>query len=132
MESQPTHSLIRCKAILSPRATTPLPQSLQDHGASGEPAPGLSWGQPQSVSQGASPCTMYRAARSSPPPAACRWPRSFHGALAQGKIKPGADTALVVVDVQNCFMPGGSLAVKGGDEIVPLINKIAKASRTWC
>jgi nicotinamidase/pyrazinamidase len=49
------------------------------------------------------------------------------GALAQGKIKPGADSALVVVDVQNCFTPGGSLAVKGGDEIVPLINKIAKA-----
>lgn len=47
--------------------------------------------------------------------------------FAQGKIKPGADAALVVVDVQNCFTPGGSLAVKGGDEIVPLINKIAKA-----
>jgi nicotinamidase/pyrazinamidase len=47
-------------------------------------------------------------------------------ALAQGKIKPGADAALVVVDVQNCFLPGGSLAVKAGDEIVPLINKIAK------
>jgi nicotinamidase/pyrazinamidase len=29
--------------------------------------------------------------------------------------------------VQNCFIPGGSLAVKGGDEIVPLINQIAKA-----
>jgi nicotinamidase/pyrazinamidase len=48
------------------------------------------------------------------------------GALAQGKIKPGPDTAFVVVDVQNCFTPGGSLAVKGGDEIVPLINKIAR------
>ena len=32
----------------------------------------------------------------------------------------------IVVDVQNCFTPGGSLAVEGGDEIVPLINKIAK------
>jgi nicotinamidase/pyrazinamidase len=31
-----------------------------------------------------------------------------------------------VIDVQNCFIPGGSLAVKGGDEIVPLINQIAK------
>ena len=47
-------------------------------------------------------------------------------AWAQGKIKPGPDAALLVVDVQNCFIPGGSLAVKGGDEIVPLINKIAK------
>ncbi len=29
---------------------------------------------------------------------------------------------LIVVDVQNDFCPGGSLAVKGGNEIVPLIN----------
>ena len=48
-------------------------------------------------------------------------------ALAQGKIKPGPDTALVVVDVQNCFLPGGSLAVAKGDEIIPLINRIAKS-----
>ena len=51
------------------------------------------------------------------------------GAHAQGKLKPGADAALIVVDVQNCFTPGGSLAVKGGDEIVPLVNKIAKSFR---
>jgi nicotinamidase/pyrazinamidase len=51
------------------------------------------------------------------------------GAFAQGKIKSGADSVLIVVDVQNCFTPGGSLAVKGGDEIVPLINRIAKAFR---
>ena len=48
-------------------------------------------------------------------------------ALAQGKIKPGPDTVLVVVDVQNCFLPGGSLAVAKGDEIIPLINEIAKS-----
>lgn len=48
-------------------------------------------------------------------------------AFAQAKIKPGPDDALVVVDVQNCFVPGGSLAVQKGDEIVPLINSIAKA-----
>src|SRR5438093_8415492 len=48
-------------------------------------------------------------------------------ALAQGKIKPGPDTALIVVDVQNCFTPGGSLAVKGGDQIIPLINRLATA-----
>jgi len=48
-------------------------------------------------------------------------------ALAQGKIKPGPDSVLVVVDVQNCFLPGGSLAVKAGNEIIPVINKIAKA-----
>ena len=54
-------------------------------------------------------------------------PSLVSGALAQGKIKPGPDTALVVVDVQNCFLPGGSLAVAKGDEIVPLVNKIAKS-----
>jgi nicotinamidase/pyrazinamidase len=48
-------------------------------------------------------------------------------ALAQGKIKPGPDAALIVVDVQNCFLPGGSLAVNKGDEIIPVINRIASA-----
>jgi nicotinamidase/pyrazinamidase len=48
-------------------------------------------------------------------------------ALAQTKITPGPDTALIVVDVQNCFTPGGSLAVQQGDEIIPLINRLAKA-----
>jgi nicotinamidase/pyrazinamidase len=54
-------------------------------------------------------------------------PSFVSDALAQGKIKPGQDSALIVVDVQNCFLPGGSLAVAKGDEIVPLINKIAKS-----
>src|SRR5690606_23578444 len=40
------------------------------------------------------------------------------------KIKP-ADM-LVVVDMQYDFLPGGSLAVAGGDEIVPLVNTIAR------
>jgi nicotinamidase/pyrazinamidase len=47
--------------------------------------------------------------------------------LAQAKMKPGADSVLIVVDVQNCFIPGGSLAVQRGEEIVPLINTVAKA-----
>lgn len=34
-------------------------------------------------------------------------------------------TALIIIDVQNDFCPGGNLAVNGGDEIVPLINKLA-------
>ena len=51
-------------------------------------------------------------------------------ALAQvGTIKPQAGDALIVVDVQNCFTPGGSLAVPRGDEVVPIINRIAKAFR---
>ncbi|MBX9632584.1 MAG: twin-arginine translocation signal domain-containing protein, partial [Burkholderiales bacterium] len=47
-------------------------------------------------------------------------------ALAQGKITPGKTDVFIVVDVQKCFIPGGSLAVERGDEIVPLINSIAK------
>lgn len=33
-----------------------------------------------------------------------------------------ADEALIVIDVQNDFCPGGALAVSEGDQIVPLIN----------
>ena len=32
--------------------------------------------------------------------------------------------ALIVIDVQNDFCPGGALAVSGGDEIVPGINAL--------
>jgi nicotinamidase/pyrazinamidase len=32
---------------------------------------------------------------------------------------------LIVVDVQNDFMPGGALAVPKGDEVVPAINRLA-------
>lgn len=32
---------------------------------------------------------------------------------------------LLVVDVQNDFCPGGSLAVPHGDEVVPIINRVA-------
>ncbi|HUG76659.1 MAG TPA: bifunctional nicotinamidase/pyrazinamidase [Burkholderiales bacterium] len=35
------------------------------------------------------------------------------------------DACLVVVDVQNDFIPGGALAVAKGDEIVPLVNRLA-------
>lgn len=33
--------------------------------------------------------------------------------------------ALLIVDVQNDFCPGGTLAVKNGDKVVAIINKIA-------
>ncbi|MBW4023728.1 MAG: bifunctional nicotinamidase/pyrazinamidase [Proteobacteria bacterium] len=33
--------------------------------------------------------------------------------------------ALLVVDMQNDFMPGGALAVRGGDEIVGTVNRLA-------
>lgn len=47
---------------------------------------------------------------------------------AKSQEKPVIDerTVLIVVDVQNDFCPGGSLAVKGGDEVVPVINALAK------
>lgn len=32
--------------------------------------------------------------------------------------------ALIIVDVQNDFLPGGALAVKDGNKIIPLINKL--------
>jgi len=32
--------------------------------------------------------------------------------------------ALIIVDVQNDFLPGGSLAVKDGDSVIPVINKL--------
>jgi nicotinamidase/pyrazinamidase len=55
-------------------------------------------------------------------------------------IDPRSD-ALVVVDVQNDFCPGGALAVPDGDAVVPLLNRYAErfaarggyvvASRDW-
>jgi nicotinamidase/pyrazinamidase len=39
-------------------------------------------------------------------------------------ISPRA--ALLVIDVQNDFIPGGNLAVPEGEQIVPLINQLAR------
>ena len=35
------------------------------------------------------------------------------------------EAVLLVVDVQNDFCPGGALAVEGGDEVIPVIHRIA-------
>lgn len=40
-------------------------------------------------------------------------------------VSPGASDVLLVADVQNDFIPGGSLAVPGGDEVVPVVNALA-------
>lgn len=32
--------------------------------------------------------------------------------------------ALLIIDIQNDFLPGGALAVKDGDAIIPIVNKI--------
>jgi nicotinamidase/pyrazinamidase len=45
---------------------------------------------------------------------------------AAASIKPDDASVLLVVDVQNDFLPGGRLAVKDGDEVVPVINRLAK------
>ncbi|MGY8526862.1 bifunctional nicotinamidase/pyrazinamidase [Paracidovorax citrulli] len=37
----------------------------------------------------------------------------------------GGQDCLLVIDVQNDFMPGGALAVPHGDEVVPVINRLA-------
>ena len=42
-------------------------------------------------------------------------------------ITPAADSALIVVDVQNGFCDGGNLAVAGGAKVVPIINRMAPA-----
>lgn len=44
-------------------------------------------------------------------------------------IVPGGEDALIVVDIQYDFLPGGSLAVAGGDEIIEPINALARRFR---
>jgi nicotinamidase/pyrazinamidase len=41
------------------------------------------------------------------------------------KVAVSNQDVLLVVDVQNDFCPGGSLAVPRGDEVVPTINRLA-------
>ena len=48
-------------------------------------------------------------------------------AFAAASIKPDAKSALLVIDVQNCFVTGGTLPVKDGEQVVPIINKVAAA-----
>ena len=40
-------------------------------------------------------------------------------------MKITSQDVLLVIDVQNDFCPGGALAVRGGDEVIPVIHKIA-------
>src|SRR6516164_5981927 len=47
-------------------------------------------------------------------------------ALAAERIAVDDKSVLIVVDVQNCFLPGGSLAVRDGEQVVPVINRIAQ------
>ena len=45
---------------------------------------------------------------------------------ATARITPDAQSVLLVIDVQNCFLPGGTLPVKDGDTIIPTINALSK------
>jgi len=40
-------------------------------------------------------------------------------------LLPGARDVLLVVDIQNDFCPGGGLSVPRGDEVVPIVNRLA-------
>jgi nicotinamidase/pyrazinamidase len=48
-----------------------------------------------------------------------------------------SDRALILVDLQNDFVPGGALAVRDGDAVIPVANRIQRAfdlivaSRDW-
>lgn len=42
------------------------------------------------------------------------------------QLQPG--DALLIVDIQNDFLPGGSLGVREGDKVIPLINADIKAA----
>lgn len=45
-------------------------------------------------------------------------------------FRPTSSDALLVIDVQNDFCPGGALAVADGDSVVPVINHLLGAFRT--
>jgi nicotinamidase/pyrazinamidase len=61
--------------------------------------------------------------------------------MTRTPIRPEPGDALLLVDVQGDFLPGGSLAVPGGDEIVPILGRYLAlfqqrklpifASRNW-
>jgi nicotinamidase/pyrazinamidase len=42
-------------------------------------------------------------------------------------MKPRPDDVLIVVDVQNDFLPGGALAVPDGNAVIPVINHVSAA-----
>ncbi|CCF95994.1 MULTISPECIES: bifunctional nicotinamidase/pyrazinamidase [Ralstonia solanacearum species complex] len=42
-------------------------------------------------------------------------------------MHPTATDCLLVIDVQNDFLPGGALAVPDGDRVIPVVNRLARA-----
>ncbi len=45
-------------------------------------------------------------------------------------IRTSPTDALIVVDVQNDFLPGGALAVRNADQVVPVINRLFPCFQT--
>jgi nicotinamidase/pyrazinamidase len=43
--------------------------------------------------------------------------------MCEHPIPVGSGDALLVVDVQNDFLPGGALGVREGDEVIPVLNR---------
>lgn len=43
--------------------------------------------------------------------------------MTMDTIQPTPKDALVIVDVQNDFLPGGKLGVAAGDEVIPVLNR---------
>jgi nicotinamidase/pyrazinamidase len=54
-------------------------------------------------------------------------PQTWFEPAMQKPPQPDAGSALIVVDVQNGFVTGGQLAVPRGEEVVPVINRVARA-----
>ena len=52
-------------------------------------------------------------------------PATNSSAMERWQPQPG--DVLLVTDIQNDFLPGGSLAVAGGDEVVPVLNRYIDA-----
>lgn len=44
-------------------------------------------------------------------------------------MAPKTKRALLLIDIQKDFMPGGALAVAGGDEIIPVADRLRRSKR---
>ena len=49
----------------------------------------------------------------------------------ESPIQPQPSDALILIDVQNDFLPGGNLGVSHGDEVVPVLNRYAEMFHAW-
>jgi nicotinamidase/pyrazinamidase len=54
----------------------------------------------------------------------------MEGVLGAIRAAPGRK-ALLVIDLQNDFLPGGPMAVPDGDAVIPIINELANNASLW-